>query len=95
MCADRIPRISPSPISGFPEWTPAERLLEQQMIDQIRAAFERYGFSPIETPAVERNAVLTAKGGDAVLRRSDRFTALRDFTRIREATLETTRFTSI
>ena len=63
MCADRINRITPSPISGFPEWTPAERLLEQRMIDQIRAAFERYGFSPIETPAVERNAVLTAKGG--------------------------------
>ena len=63
MCADRINRITPSPISGFPEWTPAERLLEQQMIDQIRAAFERYGFSPIETPAVERNAILTAKGG--------------------------------
>ncbi len=33
------------------------------MLDRIRAAFERFGFSPIETPSVERNAVLTAKGG--------------------------------
>lgn len=63
MCADRNSPISPSPISGFPEWTPAERMLEQQMLDRIRAAFERFGFSPIETPAVERNTVLTAKGG--------------------------------
>ena len=76
MCADRITRITPSPISGFPEWTPAERLLEQQMIDQIRAAFERYGFSPIETPAVERNAVLTAKGGEETERQIYSLTGL-------------------
>ncbi len=63
MCAERINRVSPSPISGFPEWSPAERILEQEMLDQIRASFELFGFSPIETPAVERNSVLTAKGG--------------------------------
>ena len=33
------------------------------MLDRIRAVFERFGFAPIETPSVERNAVLTAKGG--------------------------------
>ena len=76
MCADRITRITPSPISGFPEWTPAERLLEQRMIDQIRTAFERYGFSPIETPAVERNAVLTAKGGEETERQIYSLTGL-------------------
>lgn len=63
MRAERRDRISAGPISGFPEWTPAERIVEQQMLDRIRAAFERFGFSPIETPSVERNAVLTAKGG--------------------------------
>ena len=64
MCAERISRVAPSPISGFPEWTPAERLIEQRMLDRIRSSFELFGFSPIETPAVERNAVLTAKGGE-------------------------------
>ena len=64
MRADRRrDRISAGPISGFPEWTPAERIVEMRMLDRIRAAFERFGFSPIETPSVERNAVLTAKGG--------------------------------
>lgn len=63
MCADRIERINAGAISGFPEWSPAERILEQRMLDRIREVFERFGFSPIETPAVERNAVLTAKGG--------------------------------
>ena len=76
MCADRISRVVPSPISGFPEWTPAERLIEQRMIDQIRASFELFGFSPIETPAVERNAVLTAKGGEETERQIYSLTGL-------------------
>ena len=76
MCADRINRVNPSPISGFPEWSPAERLVEQRMLDQIRASFERYGFSPIETPAVERNVVLTAKGGEETERQIYSLTGL-------------------
>ena len=76
MCADRINRVSPSAISGFPEWSPSERLVEQRMLDQIRASFERYGFSPIETPAVERNAVLTAKGGEETERQIYSLTGL-------------------
>ena len=76
MCADRINRVTPSPISGFPEWSPAERLVEQQMIDRIRASFERFGFSPIETPAVERNSVLTAKGGEETERQIYSLTGL-------------------
>ena len=76
MCADRINRITPSPISGFPEWSPAERIIEQRMIDRIRAAFERFGFSPIETPAVERNSVLTAKGGEETERQIYSLTGL-------------------
>lgn len=76
MCADRIRRVNPSPISGFPEWSPAERLVEQRMLDQIRASFERYGFTPIETPAVERNSVLTAKGGEETERQIYSLTGL-------------------
>ena len=76
MCADRINRVVPSPISGFPEWSPAERLIEQRMLDQIRASFERFGFSPIETPAVERNTVLTAKGGEETERQIYSLTGL-------------------
>lgn len=52
-----------SPISGFPEWSPAVRLLEQRILDGIRGAYELFGFAPLETPAVERLDVLTAKSG--------------------------------
>ncbi|MDA0770190.1 MAG: histidine--tRNA ligase [Chloroflexi bacterium] len=76
MCAKQTERVSVGPISGFPEWTPAERILEQRMLDTIRASFERYGFSPIETPSVERNDVLTAKGGAEAERQIYRLTSL-------------------
>ena len=43
----------PTPISGFPEWTPAQRMIEQFVLDRIRATFELYGFAPLETRSVE------------------------------------------
>lgn len=56
--------VIPQAIGGFPEWLPQEKILEQKMLDIIRSGYERFGFVPIETPAVERKEVLTAKGGN-------------------------------
>ncbi|MEO0651715.1 MAG: HisS family protein, partial [Planctomycetota bacterium] len=50
------------PISGFPEWSPAEQLVENQVLDTIRRRFELHGFAPIETRSVEPLDVLLAKG---------------------------------
>lgn len=55
-------RVRPTPLSGFPEWTPEVRLVELHWLDRIRAAFERYGFCSVETPSVEALDVLLAKG---------------------------------
>ena len=52
----------PKPVSGFPEWLPAERRIEQLWFDHIRKVFESYGYASIETPSVEELDVLTAKG---------------------------------
>jgi histidyl-tRNA synthetase len=52
----------PSPISGFPEYLPEIRAVEQRWIDHIRKVFESYGFCNIETPVVEEVEVLMAKG---------------------------------
>lgn len=52
----------PTPISGFPEWLPEERLVEQKWFDHIRRVFESYGFCSIETPSVEALDAITAKG---------------------------------
>jgi histidyl-tRNA synthetase len=54
----------PKPVSGFPEWLPEVRLVEQQWLDHIRKIFESYGYCSIETPAVEELNVIQAKGGD-------------------------------
>lgn len=52
----------PRPVSGFPEWLPEERMVELRWLDEIRAAFESFGFCSIETPSVEELDVLLAKG---------------------------------
>ncbi len=54
--------IRPTPISGFPEWTPRVRSVELRWLDHIRRGFERYGFSSVETPSVEALDVLMSKG---------------------------------
>jgi len=54
-----------TPISGFPELLPAERLLELHFLDTVREVFELHGFTPVETRAVEPVDRLLGKGGDA------------------------------
>ncbi len=56
--------ITPQPISGFPEFLPNEQLEFQRKMRLVQQHYESFGFVPIETPAVERTEVLTAKGGD-------------------------------
>jgi len=51
-----------TPISGFPEWSPEGRIIEQQMIEQLRLSFESFGFAPIQTRALEPLEHLLAKG---------------------------------
>ncbi|HEU4423720.1 MAG TPA: histidine--tRNA ligase [Pilimelia sp.] len=52
----------PTPISGFPEWLPPQRMIEQYVLDRIRSTFELYGFAPLETRAVEPLDQLLRKG---------------------------------
>jgi histidyl-tRNA synthetase len=56
--------VRPQSIGGFPEYTPQQQLVARAMLNGIRTRFELHGFTPIETPAVERLEVLLAKGGD-------------------------------
>ncbi len=51
-----------APISGFPEWTPAQRAVEQQVLDELRRVFELHGFASIQTRAVEPVEQLLRKG---------------------------------
>jgi histidyl-tRNA synthetase len=51
-----------SKLSGFPEFLPAERIVEQHVLDHLRQVFELHGFANIETRAVEAVETLLRKG---------------------------------
>jgi histidyl-tRNA synthetase len=52
----------PKPLSGFPEFLPAGRIVENRVLDVVRSTFELHGFAPIETRAVEPLDQLARKG---------------------------------
>lgn len=55
-------RIDSTTPSGFRDALPADAAIRQATTNRIAAVFEQFGFSPIDTPALERIEVLT--GGD-------------------------------
>ena len=52
----------PTPLSGFPELLPEQRVVETQVVDRLRTVFELHGFANIETRAVEPLDQLLRKG---------------------------------
>lgn len=56
--------INTGSLSGFPELLPEEQLVFDRYFRIIRNVYEQYGFSPLETPAVERKEVLVSKGAE-------------------------------
>ncbi len=60
---------------GTRDFAPEEKIVRQGIIDMLRATFELYGFSPLETPVIERMEVLSAKyaGGAEILKETFNF----------------------
>jgi len=50
------------PLSGFPEYLPAGRVVEQRVLDILRETFELHGFAGIQTRCVEPLEELARKG---------------------------------
>ncbi|MCS6712730.1 histidine--tRNA ligase [Brachybacterium sp. EF45031] len=51
-----------TPLSGFPEWLPAQRQVELYVLDMFREVAELHGFCSLETRAVEPLEQLLRKG---------------------------------
>ncbi len=72
----------PTPLSGVPEFLPAQRIVEQQVLATLARTFELHGFANIETRAVEPMDQLLRKGDTSkevyVLRRLQEDDASRD-----------------
>ena len=52
----------PTPCPASRSGLPPQRMIEQYVLDRIRATFELYGFAPLETRAVEPLDQLLRKG---------------------------------
>jgi len=52
----------PTPLSGFPELLPAQRIVETQVLRTLAQVFELHGFANVETRAVEPLDQLLRKG---------------------------------
>ena len=55
--------IKPRTLSGFMELLPDKQLRFDRMADIIRRSYASYGFTPLDTPAIEDAQILLAKGG--------------------------------
>lgn len=60
---------------GTRDFLPEEMIIRQEVIDKIRSVFERFGFQPLESPAIENWEVLSAKGagGEEILKETYNF----------------------
>jgi histidyl-tRNA synthetase len=56
-------RVEPRLSRGLRDLLPEQMLARQRMVDTIRRVYELYGFSPLETPAVEYLDVLSGSAG--------------------------------
>ena len=57
------PPIQPRTLKGFRDYLPATMLPREEIMDTARRVFRSYGFSPIDTPALEYLEILLGKGG--------------------------------
>ena len=65
--------VKPRTPSGFPEYLPGEQIEFNRLLGIIRNTYERYGFSPLDTPDIELSEVLLAKSGGDTAKQVYRF----------------------
>ncbi len=60
---------------GVRDFLPEEKIPRQRIVETLKGIFETYGYSPLETPAIERLDVLAAKfaGGEEILKEIFKF----------------------
>ena len=56
-------KIKPQTLKGFQDLLPADMIARSAAVETIRRTYERYGFLPVDTPALERMDILTGTAG--------------------------------
>ena len=67
-------RIKPRTLSGFMELLPADQAKMEKFMETLRKNYSLYGFTALDTPAIEASEVLLAKGGGETEKQIYRFT---------------------
>lgn len=57
-------RVQPRTLKGFQDYLPEETLVRRGVVRAIETVFERYGFVPLETPALEYLDTLLGAGSE-------------------------------
>ncbi len=57
-------QVTPTPPKGMRDFGPTEMARRQYMFGCIKTQFQRFGFQPLETPAMEKLETLTGKYGE-------------------------------
>jgi histidyl-tRNA synthetase len=65
--------IEPRTLKGFRDHLPAQALAREQVLDTARRVYRSYGFTPIDTPALEYLEILTGKGSEETDKQLYRF----------------------
>ena len=65
--------IKPRTLSGFMELLPAPQVQMERIMETLRSTYALYGFTPLDTPAIESADVLLAKGGGETEKQIYRF----------------------
>lgn len=58
------PLIKPQTLKGFRDFLPDVMIPRERLMETAREVYRSYGFSPIDTPALEYSEVLLGKGGE-------------------------------
>ena len=66
--------IKPQTLKGFRDYLPSAALAREKLTETARDVYRSYGFSPIDTPALEYSQILLGKGGDESDKQLFRFT---------------------
>ena len=66
-------RIKPRTLSGFMELLPGKQIQMERMMGVLKDTYSRYGFAPLDTPAIEDAQILLAKGGGETEKQIYRF----------------------
>lgn len=62
--SDKIQRIEPRTLKGFRDYLPEAMIPRERLIETAKRVYRSYGFTPIDTPALEYLEILTGKGSD-------------------------------